>query len=81
MRYSKEDKIIWVKLRAIVLGYCEIASEFKNQFPSKRKPCYKTVRSLIEKFERTGSVANIYINNSKASKDTEISVLAQFEVN
>ena len=81
MRYSKEDKIFWVKLRSRGLGYCEIASEFKNNFPNKPKPGYRTVRALVEKFERTGSVENIYVNNRSVSKDTEIAVLAQIEVN
>src|ERR1700761_5517786 len=80
MRYSKEDKIYWVKLRAQGLGYYEIATKFKNDFQLQKKPDPKTIKALVEKFERTGSVKNIYMNNRKLSKDLELDVLAYVEV-
>ena len=82
MRYSIDDRKIWIKLRSKGLGYCEISTEFKKMFPSKRKSCYKTIRKLIEKFELTGSVQNKpYHRKNKISKDTEMNVLAYIEVN
>ena len=80
MRYSKEDKIYWVKLRAQGFGYYEIATKFKKDFQLQNKPDPKTIKALVEKLERTGSVKNIYMNNRKLSKDLELDVLAYVEV-
>ena len=80
MRYSKEDKIYWVKLRVKGFGYYEIATKFKNNFQLQKKPDPKTIKALVKKFERSKSVKNIYVNNRKLSKDLELNVLAYVEV-
>ena len=81
MRYSKEDKLFWVEMRNKGLGYKKIATQFKKTFPSKPKPVHNTIKALIKKFKRTGSVNNIAHGGRKISKETEMEILAYVEVN
>ena len=81
MRYSKEDKMFWMEMRHKGLGYKSISTEFKKTFLSKPKPSHMTVKDLIERYKRTGSVENLrHGGQNKISFDTEMAVLAYVEV-
>jgi len=61
-KYSIKHKIHWVKLRYNGEGampYRDIADNFVAKFTQAKKPSPETIRNLITKFEKAGSVANI----------------------
>ena len=71
MRLSEESKKFIVTQYRVYNSYTSLSRKYRTQFKTKKVPDHKTVKAIIDKFEKTGSIEDLPRSGRPKSSTTE----------